>query len=120
MQVHDTSGTTVEAPVDLRDLRSGSTRTIQSDTQGATTFTRLPFGRHRLRVSRSGFAPKAIEIDVQSATPVARTITLEVAATTTKVDAVASTPLPGIEVPISDIPAPVQIDRVAASFLPAL
>ena len=47
-------------------------------------------------------------IDVQSGTPVSRTITLALAAQASRIDVVAATPLAGTDLALDEIPAPVQ------------
>ena len=48
--------------------------------QGDVVLGNLPFGRYRLQVSKSGFTTQTVAIDVQSATPVTRTISMEIGA----------------------------------------
>ena len=60
----------------------------------------LPYGRYRLEISKAGFATQSVLIDVQSATPISRTITMALGAQTAKVDVVATTPLRGIDLPV--------------------
>ncbi len=87
---------------------SGGDRRSQTDAQGTYTFSNLSSGRYRLEVSKDGFTTQSMLIDVQSGTPVTRTVTLELAAQASRIDVVAATPLPGTDLPIDQIPAPVQ------------
>ncbi len=73
----------------------------------------LPFGRYRLQVSKSGFTTQSVTIDVQSATPVTRTISMELGAQAAKVDVVSETPLAGTDLQINQIAAPVQTATAA-------
>ena len=83
-------------------------RKFQTDAQGRYTFSNLADGRYRLEVSKDGFTTQSIPVDVRSGTPVMRTVTLELAAQASRIDVVAATPLPGTDLPIDQIPAPVQ------------
>ena len=51
-------------------------RDFQTDAQGTFTLGNLPFGRYRLKISKTGFATQSVSIDVQSATPVSRTVSM--------------------------------------------
>ena len=78
-------------------------------TRRARTLLRsFPYGRYRLEVSKDGFATQSMLIDVQSATPVSRTVTMALATQASRIDVVAATPLPGTDLPLDQIPAPVQ------------
>ncbi len=107
LEVKDPSGSAIEAGGRL--LSSGSRdRSFKTDAQGVYTFSDLPPGRYRLEISRSGFATQSVVIDVQAGTPISSTVTLALTTQTTRIDVVAATPLPGTDLPISEIPAPVQ------------
>ncbi len=108
LEVRDQSGAAMEASGRLQNLAGGADRSFKTDSQGAYMFQRLPYGRYRLEVSKDGFATQAVLIDVQSATPVSRTVTMALGAQAAKVDVVATTPLRGVELPLNEIPAPVQ------------
>ena len=83
-------------------------RVFQTDASGSAAISRLPLGSYRLEVSQAGFARQSLTIAVQSAEPVVRTITLAVAQSRTALDVVAATPLPGMDLEASQIPALVQ------------
>ena len=68
----------------------------------------LASGHYRLEVSRSGFATQISELDVQSGTPVSRTITLELLSQASSINVVAVTPLPGTDLSRDQIPSAVQ------------
>jgi hypothetical protein len=70
--------------------------------------TGLPFGRYRLEVSKAGFATQSIAVDVKSAAPLERMLVLALASQATRMDVVAATPLAGTDLPLDEIPAPVQ------------
>jgi outer membrane receptor protein involved in Fe transport len=106
LEVKDPSG----APIDASGKLSGGghDRTFQTDPAGAYTFVDLPSGRYRLEVSKAGFATQSLSLDVTAGASLSRTVTLELAAQASQVDVVAATPLPGTDLPLDQIPAPVQ------------
>jgi len=86
LEVRDQSGAPMQATGALESLSAGVRRTYTTDAQGAHTFGALPFGRYRLLVTRSGFAPQQILIEVRSAIPVVQPVTLLVASSETTVE----------------------------------
>jgi outer membrane receptor protein involved in Fe transport len=106
LEVKDPSGAAMQASVHLTG--SGGDRRFQTDAQGKYTFSSLPNGRYHLEISKDGFTTQSMAIDVQPGTPVSRTVTLALATQASKVDVVATTPLSGIDLPLNEIPAPVQ------------
>ncbi len=108
IQVQDASGLAMEASGKLESPASKTDLSFQTDPQGTYTFSNLPSGTYRLEVSKAGFATQSILIDVQSGTPVSRTVMMMLATQASRIDVVAATPLPGTDLPIDQIPAPVQ------------
>ncbi|HTC31845.1 MAG TPA: TonB-dependent receptor [Bryobacteraceae bacterium] len=108
LQVKDPSGAPMEASGRLENRAAGVARDFQTDSQGMVVLGNLPFGRYRLHVSKSGFTPQSMAINVQATTPVARTISMEIGAQASKVDVVSETPLAGTDLQINQIAAPVQ------------
>lgn len=108
LEVKDPSGAGMQAAGNLRDLASGVVRNFATDAGGAYTFQMLPYGRYRLEVSRDGFTTQSLVIEVRSSEPVSRSITLSLGATSSRIDVVATTPLPGSDLSLREIPAPVQ------------
>ena len=51
-------------------------RAFQTDPQGNFDFQNLTPGRHRLEVSKPGFASQVVSVDVTPGNPVSRTVTL--------------------------------------------
>jgi outer membrane receptor protein involved in Fe transport len=98
----------MEASGKLESLASRTDLSFQTGPQGAYTFSNLAAGRYRLEVSKAGFATQSLLIDVESGTPVSRTVMMALATQASKIDVVAATPLPGTDLPIDQIPAPVQ------------
>src|SRR5215469_11421497 len=77
LQVTDSSGAVMQASGTLKNSATGATvRSFQTDTKGAFDFTGLGYGRYRLEVSQRGFNTESISLDVQSATPISRKITM--------------------------------------------
>ena len=113
LEVKDPSGAAVEASGRLRSLTGAADLNFKIDPQGKYRFTNLPFGRYRLEISKEGFASQTSLIDLQSATPVSRTITLALGTLSAKVDVVATTPLAGTDLSIDQIAGPVQTATAA-------
>ena len=83
-------------------------RSFHTDARGAYSFTGLAFGRYRLEISKSGFATRSVSIDVPSAVPVTRVVTMTLAASAFQMEVVATTPLAGVDLAREEIAAPVQ------------
>jgi hypothetical protein len=86
LEVKDQAGSAMQATGMIESLSAGIRRTYETDVQGAHTFGSLPFGRYRLQVGRSGFATQELLIEVRSAVPIAKSVTLTVAAAETTVE----------------------------------
>jgi outer membrane receptor protein involved in Fe transport len=108
IDVKDPSGAPMQVSGRLQNLKGGADRNFTTDAQGKFVFESLPFGRYRLEISKTGFATHSTLIDLQSSMPVSRAVTLALAAQASRIDVVAATPLPGTDLPIDEIPAPVQ------------
>ena len=113
VQVKDPSGASMQASGKLESLAPGVQRTFETDALGTYTISNLPHGRYRLEVSKTGFATQSVVIDVQSATPVSRTLTMALGAQASKVDVVSATPLAGTDLSTDQIAAPVQTATAA-------
>jgi outer membrane receptor protein involved in Fe transport len=108
LEVKDPSGAALEASGKLESLVPGVQRSFQTDAKGTYTLDSLAYGRYRLEVSKAGFATQSVLIDVQSGTPISRTVTLALGAQTSQVDVIATTPLGGVDLPLNEIPSQVQ------------
>jgi outer membrane receptor protein involved in Fe transport len=108
LEVKDPSGAPMEASGRLESLATGMDRTFQTDAQGRATLGGLPYGRYRLEVSKTGFSTQTVFIDVPSETPISRTVTMALGASAYRVDVAATTPLPGVDRFLNEIPTPVQ------------
>jgi outer membrane receptor protein involved in Fe transport len=120
VDVRDPSGAAMQASGTLQNLATGIVRPFQTDARGSSTLPGVPFGRYRLEVSREGFEAQSLVVDVESSTPLLRTVTMAIGPTSATVDVVGTTPLPGSDVTVTQIPAAVQaatsqeIDKSAA------
>ncbi len=83
-------------------------RSFQTDAQGKYSFGNLPFGHYQLTVSSVGFTAQTLPIDVRSAVPVLRTVAMELAASRSKIDVVAATPLAGTDLSTDQVAGAVQ------------
>ena len=108
LQVKDPTGHPLQTHGTLYGPLAGASRAFESASDGSLTIPDLAFGRYQLLLSRSGFAAQTIEFQVQSSTPVARNVRLLVDSVSTSVHVIASTPIGTLDVPLSDVPLPVQ------------
>ena len=108
LQVKDPSKVGMQASGRLQSVAAGVVRNFQTDGRGLYTFQSLPLGRYRLEMVRSGFAPQSLVIDVASQAPTSRTIVMSLAPQASRIDVVEATPLPGTDLALDQIPAPVQ------------
>jgi outer membrane receptor protein involved in Fe transport len=113
LQIKDPSGAVMAASGKLESLAPGLKQSFKTNAQGTYTFRNLPYGHYRLEISNPGFATQSMLIDVNSETPLARTITLALSSQTSKVNVVSETPLAGTDLQINQIAAPVQTATAA-------
>src|SRR5580704_8037889 len=113
VQVKDPSGAAMEASGKLESLAPGVQRNFQTDAQGTYTLGSLPYGRYRLEISKTEFITQSELIDVKSATPISRTLTLALSYQTSKVDVVSATTLAGTHLATDQIAGPVQTATAA-------
>jgi outer membrane receptor protein involved in Fe transport len=108
LEVKDPSGKEMAASGKLESLATGVSRAFQTDAQGKRTFEGLAYGRYRLEVSQEGFATQSVLINMQSNEPMTRAITMALSSLAFKLDVIATTPLPGVDLEPEEIPTPVQ------------
>jgi outer membrane receptor protein involved in Fe transport len=108
LEVKDSSDKAMAAYGKLESLATGVSRAFQTDAQGRYTLEGLAYGRYRLEVSQEGFATQSVLISVQSNEPIARAITMTLSSLAFKMDVIATTPLPGVDLEPNEIPTPVQ------------
>jgi outer membrane receptor protein involved in Fe transport len=107
LEVKDPSGTAVPATGKLSRLSAGIVQSFETDAAGKYTFSGLVSGRYRLEVAASGFSAQAVLVDVEAA-PVRLPVELRVSSETARVDVVAATPLPGVELLLEQVAGQVQ------------
>lgn len=109
LEVRDPAGMSMQAEGKLENSDRSLTRPFKTDPQGTYTFQNLPYGRYRLDVSRAGFAIQSIPLNVDSPTPLSRTVTLALGkGPESQVDVVATMPLQGVDLLAEQVAAPVQ------------
>ncbi len=108
LSVADASGAPIAADGRLSSLTTGADQTFRIEAGRAYVLRSLPLGAYRVYVSRAGFAPQSVTVQIESAEPVSRTIVLAVAGSVAQIDIVGTTPLPGVDRSLDEIPAPVQ------------
>jgi outer membrane receptor protein involved in Fe transport len=114
IDVADPSGAPMDASGRLTSTTTGLDRVFQTDTQGKYTFEGVPFGSYRLEVTRAGFITRTLTVNVQSETPVVRTVRMLLAqAPRSKVDVVEIMPLPGVDLSADQVALPVQTATAA-------
>jgi len=114
IEAADPSGAPMEASGRLKSIAAGLDRVFQTDTQGKFTFEGVPFGSYRLEVTRAGFVTQTLTVNVQSETPVVRTVRMLLAqAPRSKVDVVEIMPLPGVDLSANQVALPVQTATAA-------
>lgn len=76
--VTDSTGLGVQSNVELVSESNQVRQTFETGPEGTLVARRLPLGRYRVSVSRSGFSPFAGLLDIQSALPTEFHVTLSV------------------------------------------
>jgi outer membrane receptor protein involved in Fe transport len=107
LEVRDPSGAGVPAKGKLSRLSAGVAQSYETDEAGKYTFTGLVTGKYRLEAAAPGFVAQAVLVDVNDE-PVHLAVELSVGSETERVDVVAGTPLPGVDLLLEQISAPVQ------------
>jgi outer membrane cobalamin receptor len=79
LSVTDASGLPVQTAVELISEANQVRETLQTGAEGTLVARRLPFGRYRVEVTRSGFATFTGLVDIQSTLPTEYRVTLSVA-----------------------------------------
>jgi len=90
--VLDPSGALVkDASVEMKSLETGEGRTFPTTANGLYSFTAVPPGRYRLRVTATGFASPSADIAVSTSQTTTQNFTLQIGQTSTTVDIQADT-----------------------------
>src|ERR1035438_10481442 len=100
IEVKDPSGAAMRVSGRLQNPAARIDRSFLTDTHGLSTLARLPYGRYRVEVSKSGFATQSIFLDVQSSAPVTSAITMTLAAQSSAIEVVAATAPFATEAPV--------------------
>ncbi len=79
LTVADGAGLPLPGAVRIASESNQIHQTVETDAEGRAVVRRLPFGRYRLEVARSGFATLTRLVDVQSALPASYTLQLSLA-----------------------------------------
>ena len=85
LSVTDSAGLPLQSAVTLISEANQVARNLETDPQGRLVAKRLPFGVYRLEVSSAGFASFEGLLNIQSALPTERRITLALAPVQTQV-----------------------------------
>jgi outer membrane receptor protein involved in Fe transport len=108
IEVRDASGAPVEAAGWIESTSTGLQRRVQSNEQGIASIADLTPGTYRVVMARPGFQESAATISLGPAETITHAVTLVVGAGSYEVTVVSATPLPGLERPLEEIPAPAQ------------
>ena len=87
---------------------AGPSRRVETAGDGSLTLSDLALGRYTLVLSNDGFAAHTLHFNVRSAEPVQRTVILTIGSMNTTVNVIAATPIGSQDLPLSDVPLPVQ------------
>ena len=108
MQVRDPNGRPIVADGTLAGPAQDQERDVHTDAGGLLTISGLTYGRYRLKLSHPGFSTQIIDFQVQSATPIRHDVRLRIGNVSTTINVVGSAPFGAPDVPLSDVPVPVQ------------
>ena len=87
---------------------AGTSRPVESASDGSITADNLPYGPYTLQLAAPGFAAQNLSYTIGAQSPQARDVVLSVGSAGTTVTVIASTPIGPLDVPQSDVPVPVQ------------
>ena len=108
LQVKDPSGAGVHTSGALRNLDTNAETPFETNAEGAFEFTNLVYARYQIHLAKDGFAPQDVRVDVRSAAPISRTVTLALSSQSTSVNVAAVAPLPGTTLSKDDVPMNIQ------------
>lgn len=98
----------MQASVLFEQLGTGRHYRLQTDRQGLLNADSLAPGRYRVLISQSGFAAQALVVTIPNSGTVIKAVRMELGSTAYSVEVVGATPLSGLDLAASEIPAPVQ------------
>ena len=105
LDVKDPSGTPMSAS---GKLSGPVNRGFQTDSQGSANLSGLNPGEYQLVLAAAGFATQTIRIPLAPGETASRTVTMVLAQSETRLDVVATTPLPGVDLATYQVAAAVQ------------
>ena len=110
LRIHakDATGRSMHARGTLYGPTGGHSRAVETSSDGSLTVSDLPYGSYTLVLSEPGFATQTMNFSVRGQIPVARELTFSVQGMNTTVTVISSTPIGSLDVPIDDVPVPVQ------------
>jgi outer membrane receptor protein involved in Fe transport len=108
LAVKDVSGAPMEASGKLETVSTRAEVRFATDARGEHVFGGLSYGRYRLEVTKSGFAPESLLLTVDSATPLTREVTLSLGSAASSVTVIGTTPLPGTGLTRDEFPVTAQ------------
>jgi outer membrane receptor protein involved in Fe transport len=106
LQVKDPSGIALSASGRLIGPRTN--RVFYTNAEGTLSLIGLAPGRYRLEISRSGFAPREIAVNVTPGTPVSQEVSLLIQSTSTSVAVISPTPIGLADQSFDLVTVPVQ------------
>ena len=108
LEVKDPSGAAMQVSGTLDNLSSRVRRSFRTDANGTTSLTSLLYGTYRLEIAQPGFTTQTALVEVNSAAPVVKAISLTIGPANFQVNVAGITPLGGVDLPVDQIPTPVQ------------
>ena len=87
---------------------AGTSRLVETASDGSVIADSLPYGRYTLQLAAPGFAAQWLTYTLSGQTPLTRDVTLAVGSDSTSVTVIASSPIGALDVPLRDVPVPVQ------------
>ena len=108
LRVKDQGGRPLQAHAILYEPASLQGHKVEIASDGSLTLSSLAPGRYRLYLTQPGFTPQSLTLQVQPGKSITREITLNVGGPSTTINVIASTPIGTLDVPLSDVPVPVQ------------
>lgn len=109
LNVRDAQGRAVSnARGTLYGPTAGTSRPVATASDGSLSAENLPLGRYTLQLAAPGFAAQSLRYTIQSQAPLTRDVTLTIGGDSTSVTVIASSPIGAQDVPLRDVPVPVQ------------
>lgn len=106
LQINDPSGAALQASGSL--IGPHTRRQFVTGTTGKVSLSNLAFGKYQIYISSTGFASQTLSVEVNSVSPVTRTVALPLQTTTTNITVYSATPIGQVSQPRNQIPFPVQ------------